>query len=141
VDVAGRVGDATGTRFDVAADEGAPDTAAPDVVLTTPQGNEELDGRPATLSGEASDDTGIAAVDVAVKDQSGTLWWDPAAARWGPYRWTEAELTEPGATSTGWSFDFDDTAALGSGGYFVRVRARDEAGNASDVTGRRFTIH
>jgi DNA-binding beta-propeller fold protein YncE len=139
VDAAGRVGDSTGTRFDVA--DATTDVTAPEVVLTAPQnGTDVLDGRPATLAGTASDDTGVVAVEVAVKDQAGTTWWDAPAGTWGPYRWHEAELADPGAAATGWTFEFDDTGDQGSGGYFVRVRSRDAAGNVSEVTGRRFAV-
>ncbi len=139
VDISGRAGDTTGVRFGVGG-SGA-DVTAPELVLTTPQGNEVLGGRPATLSGTASDDTGVTAVEVAVKDRTGNQWWDPVTGSWGSYRWVDADLASSGATSTGWTFDFDDTADQGSGDYYVRVRSRDAAGNTSAVTGRRFSIN
>jgi hypothetical protein len=138
VDVADRVGETTGTRFDITT-QGA-DVTAPEVELTTPAAGGVLDGRPATLLGGASDDTGVLGVQVAMKDQAGSDWWDPATSSWGPYRWVDAELAAPGAAQTGWRFDFDDSADQGSGGYFVRVRAQDAAGNVSEVTGRKFAV-
>jgi hypothetical protein len=54
-------------------------------------------------------------------------------------RWTKATLTQAGSASTGWSWEFDDRVAHGSGQYFVQVRAKDTAGKLSTNVSTRFS--
>jgi DNA-binding beta-propeller fold protein YncE len=117
------------------------DTTEPGSVMTTPTGGQRLAGPPATLEGTAADDTAVAAVQVAVKDRVGNLWWNAAAAAWRPkLTWNRVELTDEGAPSTAWRFVFDDSADRGSGGYWGQHRAVDASGNVGTVTGVRFDV-
>jgi DNA-binding beta-propeller fold protein YncE len=117
------------------------DTTDPTSVMTTPKAGRQLSGPPATLEGSAADDMGVAAVQVAIKDRAGTLWWNAAASEWRPQlTWNPAGVTEPGAPSAVWSFVFDDSADPGSGAYWAQHRARDTSGNVGTVTGVRFGV-
>jgi tripartite motif-containing protein 71 len=125
----------------VARGEVVVDTTPPASELTTPVRGEVLAGPPATLEGTAADDTSVAAVQVAVKDRSGNLWWNAAAGEWRTkLTWNPAVLADPGAPTSAWSFELDDGTDPGSGGYWGQHRAIDAAGNIGTVTGVRFDM-
>jgi DNA-binding beta-propeller fold protein YncE len=130
-----------GLPFDV--DDSPPpptDLEAPEVALTSPVLNQGY-VRPVTVTGTATDDRGVAVVQVAVKDRNKATeqWWNPLTGTWGPIRWTDATLTLPGGTSTGWTWVFDDRAVPGAGDYFVQVRATDTAAKVSPTVSTRFS--
>jgi hypothetical protein len=83
-----------------------------------------------TLTGEATDESGVAAVRVAVRSQQTGLWHLPSgatrAAAASPPE-TLAVLADPRAPSTTWSYN---VGALPSGNYNVLVRGADIYGNA-----------
>jgi hypothetical protein len=110
-----------------------PDTAAPTVAIDVPTPNQVLQV-PGALHGTAADDVSVATVLVAVKDKGSGLWWDPATSSWGSYTQTPAALDAPGATSTGWSWDFGG----GSGSYLVQVAAKDASGKKSTTASASF---
>lgn len=128
--------DATATRsFSVA----APDTTAPDTVLSAPATNAVLPPPTVTATGSATDDAGVASVTVLVKDRETNLWlqgngtWGTTTANAGRL----ATLASPGATSTGWTLD----VPLGTGSYLITARARDGAGNQdATVAQRQFSV-
>ncbi len=105
------------------------DTTPPETVLTTPTAKQEFTARPVTFSGQATDDIGVDHVELAVRDRVSGDWWNPATSSWGPFVWFTAPVVAPGAPSTDWTYDFDDTAAEGSGDYWMQVRAADGSGN------------
>jgi sugar lactone lactonase YvrE len=110
------------------------DAAAPETVITAPVGSPppSLPFGPVTVTGTATDDVGVAQVEVAVRDRTSQLWWNPTTRTFqsGIAR-TPATLQNTGAASTGWSWTFDAAAANaadGSGNYLANVRAKDTAG-------------
>ena len=75
------------------------------------------------VTGTATDDVGVAALQVAVRDQD-TLLWLRADGTFGDPEYLDAVLDNPGADSTDWSFPVD----LAEGNYAIRVRAEDTSG-------------
>jgi hypothetical protein len=110
------------------------DTSAPATTLSFP-----LDGStysalgfafgclPAGLCGTASDATGVAGVRVSVQRVGGGYWTGSAFTGFSEL-FLDANLLDPGATSTGWSFPL---AASLDGRYTVHVQALDSIGNDS----------
>jgi len=128
VDAAGNI-DATRPyyNFTVASTS---DTTAPDATMTAPANNATLPAGTITATGSATDNTGVAAVDVMIKDRTTNKYWNGSSWVSG-FRWLSAAatLTSPGATTTTWSY----SQTLPAGLYAVSVRARDAAGN-TDAT-------
>ena len=85
---------------------------------------------PVTLSGTASDDTGVEMVRVAIRDRASGLWLQDDMISFGPFNRFPSVLSEPGATATDWSF----TVALADGDYLLSVRATDLAGKETSVS-------
>jgi len=88
---------------------------------------------PLTISGTASDPTGVKSVSVAVQEdgQTGT-WWSATKQAWqaGPFN-NPATLTSPGATTTNWTL----TVPMPTRGTVVVVRAAaTNTGNISDTS-------
>ncbi len=116
--------------------EGAPDAttpwvafrvssadAAPNTTITNPSPNQVVAPGTVTMAGTATDDRGVASVQVAVRDAAGR--WLRTDGTWSTTTtWlTGAVLTAPGATSSGWSRQVD----LVAGSYSAGARARDTA--------------
>jgi DNA-binding beta-propeller fold protein YncE len=104
----------------------------PETAFTTPLKNEGVMPGVVVLVGSATDDLGVAGVEIAVKDRVSNLWWDPTTTTWGRWVSMQATLDLPGATLTPWSAPFDETAAAaagGSGEYWSSARAKDSAGS------------
>ncbi len=119
-------GSPASNRFSVA--EGGPvDTEAPTTTLTSPPNKAAVPGPTVQLSGDAADDVGVVAVELAVKDKATNTWWNPATGSWGSFRRFDADVADPGTLSTTWSFDLTPTG--GSGRYWGSARAVDAAGN------------
>lgn len=115
---------------------GAADTTAPDGTLTAPANNAVLPLGPVAIGGNASDNTGVAKARVAIRNNATMQWW--TGSGWGTFRYIDATLASPGATSTAWSYTFNPPEA---GSYGVMVQAVDGAGNV-DATRpwRSFTV-
>jgi DNA-binding beta-propeller fold protein YncE len=139
-DASGKVQTAVGRQFKIQSAPPPTDTAKPTVVLTEPTANQLYPTRPATFTGTAADDRGVKQVQVAVKQNGTSLFWNPATSTWGPIVWFDATLASPGASSTGWSLEWSDAARRGSGTYFVQVRSKDTANKLSAQLGRKFRI-
>jgi outer membrane protein assembly factor BamB len=95
--------------------------------VTNPNGN-------LTIEGTASDSTGIAGVEVAVQENgSSGPWWDGATQSWstGPVN-NPATVTDPGATSSTWSFAYPQPSA--GGAYNVTAYTVSTSGQ-SDIRG------
>lgn len=93
-----------------------------------------------TIQGTATDDAAVARVLVAVRSGAGAKWWDAAAGAWTKvYTENRAQLTNPGARSTGWSFA---VPIDGDGGeYFAQATAVDSEGrSAAPVATVHFTV-
>jgi hypothetical protein len=82
---------------------------------------------PTGLCGTATDATGVAVVRVSVQRVGGGYWTGTSFSGFSEL-FFDANLLEPGATSTGWSFPL--SASL-DGRYTVHVQARDSIGNDS----------
>ena len=106
-----------------------PDTTAPDSTIDFPIKSSSHPAGIVHVTGTATDDWGVASLDVAIRDRSNNLWWNPTNGTWGTLRRIQATLASPGATSTAWSYDLDSSVVGGSGDYWVQARAVDTAGN------------
>jgi beta-lactamase superfamily II metal-dependent hydrolase len=110
---------------DTFSNSGTADTTPPLVALTAPDGGEAwVAGSTHTITWTASDDRGVAAVDLAYSTDGGLTFPNPIAtglANSGSYPWTVPDA--PGPTVR------------------VRASARDAAGNVgADVSGADFAI-
>ncbi len=125
VDSAGNVESVRPWRSFTVADA-VTDVVEPDTTVTDPQVNDNLAAGAITLTGEATDDaSGIGEVRVSVRDRVGLLWMQPDGTFASTFASIPAELSDPGATSTTWSFD----VTLPAGNYAVAPRGFDVAGN------------
>jgi arylsulfatase A-like enzyme len=115
----------------------AVDRTRPNGTISVPVQDQLFTATPATLAGGATDNVGVGAVHVAIRDRVAGRWLR-ADGSWGAAKvWLLAALASPGARSTTWSYVF---AAL-EGSFQVTARARDTAGNV-DATQpwRRFSV-
>jgi outer membrane protein assembly factor BamB len=100
-------GSSDGFLYDMSAGSG---NQAPATAITSPARGSVVanPGGSLTVTGTASDSTGVAAVIAAVRQGgSNGLWWDAATSTWSAAPVTEqAILASPGATSSGWSISF-----------------------------------
>ncbi len=127
------------TRFAVADEPGVePDTTAPDTSLAVPTPFEELSGPVVAVSGTATDDRGLAMVQVSVRDRQTGQWWQGSS--WGPgFTWVTAPVADPGASSSTWALDIDTTGT--SGDSWMQVRAVDDVGNTdASPASARFSV-
>lgn len=102
-----------------------PDTVPPDTAVTSPTDLEVIPPGDVTLTGTATDDVGVAGVEIAIKHRV-TNQWLRLDGTWGGLQWHQATLASPGATSTGWSFTW---ANAPEGEYGFSAKAVDGAGN------------
>ena len=101
------------------------DIVAPNGEATTPTQDQVFTTAPITLTGNATDDLGVDQVQISIRRRSDQLWWNGTG--WAATRTTfDATLDQPGATATGWSYDWTPPA---DGNYAVQVSAVDAAGN------------
>ncbi|HEX6845143.1 MAG TPA: Ig-like domain-containing protein [Actinomycetota bacterium] len=123
-DAAGNVEtDAPFTRFTVQG--GSSDTTPPETTIALAN-NQVLPLGPITFSGTASDDVGVANVQVAIRNRTSLQYWNGTS--WvTPVTWLNgAALGTPGGATTTWSFGWTPAA---TGPYAVTVRALDGVGN------------
>ena len=115
-----------------------PDTTLPTATMTAPAQNQAYVGsNPITFNGSASDNVGVTAARVAIKDTATNLWWR-ANNTWGTYQAQAATLAAPGATSTTWSYTWTPPM---TGSFSVLVESVDAAGNvAVPKPTRAFTV-
>ncbi len=103
-----------------------PDVTDPNGTVDVPAPREALSGPDVVLSGPASDDVGVTAVKVSVRDTVSKLWLQADGVTFGSaYALLSAVLDAPGATATGWSL----AVSLPDGAYAAQVKAFDAAGN------------
>lgn len=117
----------------------AGDTTPPTVVVDQPLPGATVPGPTPELAGTATDDRGVSAVFVQVRDESTGQWLRPDGT-WGAgaRRITAAvaDSTAPGAASSTWRL----APTLAPGRYGFDVVARDAAGNLSAKPWRTFTV-
>jgi DNA-binding beta-propeller fold protein YncE len=106
---------------------GTPDTVPPDSQVTFPTAGQTVTAGPVTFQGTATDQRGVASVDIGIRNAAGQ-WWNASTNSWqGTFRWNSGTvLTSPGGASTSWSLSF--TAGT-TGQWVVTTRARDLTGN------------
>ena len=80
----------------------AADVARPDGRVSIPTQEQVFTTTTVTFSGTATDDVGIAAVHLAIRDRA-TSQWLRLDGTWGAQQWWATTLTRPRATWTRWS--------------------------------------
>jgi outer membrane protein assembly factor BamB len=100
----------------------------PDTTITSPvDGASVPNSGTIAISGSASDNTSVSAVNVAVKNKKTGQWWNAPTQTWSKtYQETAATLTSPGAASTNWSSSF--TAPMDGGTFVIQASAVDGGG-------------
>ena len=88
-----------------------------------------LPGAPTVLSGVATDNDGVEAVKIAIRDRT-TRKWLQDDGTWGPFHRFTTTLTDQGAPSTEWTY----LATLPSGPYSLSARVWDVAGNSASIS-------
>lgn len=80
-----------------------------------------------TFTGNATDNVGVAGVDVMIKNRANNTYWKASTGTWvSTFTWnTDSVLDSPGATATGWTYG----TTLAPGIYAISVRARDAIPN------------
>jgi hypothetical protein len=105
-----------------------PDTVNPDATVAVPTAGGFLAGPAVVLSGNANDNVGVGAVDVAVRNRTAgadfNKWWNGTGWQTVFVWFAQATLDSPGSASTGWSYTWNSPAP---GPYTLQVRARDTA--------------
>ena len=96
------------------------DTSPPTITMTAPVNGVEVTTDRVTVTGEATDDTGVDIVEYRSE---------------GKRRWRRATLTNPDETSTSYVFSYKNTKK--GRAKRVYVRCRDAAKNESDTIGRK----
>jgi len=139
-DNSGNVGPATTlTPFVVNGPD--PDTTKPTATFTSPADGVVSSTSKVQLAGDATDPAGdlagIASVDVRIRQTSTGLYQQDEGDFAPPATRLSASLAQPGALSTGWTFDAD----LPTGSYTVTWYATDLAGNESlGIAGRTVQV-
>ncbi len=126
VDLAGNTGVIRSAG--VAVDLGGPDTVAPNGTVTGLVANQVLPLGPITFTGNATDNAGVADVQVGIQDRTTLKWWKASTGTWvSTFTWNPGSaLGLPGGSPTSWSYSWTPSA---TGNYTVTVRAIDAAGN------------
>ena len=134
-------GNATiGTTVPFSTSSGAPpDTVRPTATVLNPSKDAVVPAGTVTIGGQANDDVAVASVEIAIKDRTTGLWWNPGTGTWGSLKWMPAALGSPGAAATTWSAGW--SGGVGGGSYFAQARVTDTTGN-QDAThpSTRFTM-
>ena len=84
---------------------------------------------PVRITGIATDDQAVIRVRVAIRDRTTRLWLQDDRVSWGPFNRFPAILSDPGESSTDWSFE----VALPPGDYSLSARATDRLGNEASI--------
>jgi outer membrane protein assembly factor BamB len=104
-------------------------SAPPDTTIVSPAKGSTVPnpGGNQALSGNASDDVGVAQVLVTVQDKNRGLYWDGASVSWrNVVTQNAAALVSPGSASTGWSYAFP--APSNGGPFIIQAEAVDADG-------------
>ena len=134
-------GNATiGTTVPFSTGTGAPpDTVRPTATVLAPTKDAVVPAGTVTIGGQANDDVAVASVEIAIKDRTTGLWWNPGTGTWGSLKWMPAALGSPGAAATTWSAGW--SGGVGGGSYFAQARVTDTSGNQDTThSSTRFTM-
>lgn len=99
----------------------AADTLAPLTAISVPQPNATLPAGTVTVSGTATDNAGVAAVQVPIHNRQTGLRLR-ADGTWGSFTWTDATTTSPGNMTTTWTHTFTAQPPLHARGRRTRHR-------------------
>lgn len=114
------------------------DGVAPDTVITAPLGG-TLSGSNQIVTGSATDNVAVNAVDVAISRGSDGLYWNGSVWVAGPI-WNSATITSgQGNPSAAWQYNWTLPPDNG-GGYTIQARAVDAAANV-DPTPAGVTVN
>lgn len=104
------------------------DTVRPDGRLSYPARQQAVPLTTVQFAGTATDNVGVTQVRVALKHVETGRWWSGSGSTGfsTSFRYWDATLDAPGATSTGWSWPWMPRVP---GTYRIQVQARDAAGN------------
>jgi outer membrane protein assembly factor BamB len=105
----------------------------PDTTIASPaDGATVSNAGTISITGAATDNTSVSAVNVAVKNKATGQWWNAPTQTWSKtYQEMTATLTSPGASSTNWSSSF---VAPKDGGQFVLQASAVDGGGQHDPT-------
>lgn len=130
-DVSSNASKTTETRlFMITPNPQSPDTTPPTVSSTVPALNQTFPIGPIAMSGTATDDRSVAAVQIGIKSATLNQWWNGTGWQ-AAFVWVNASVTNPGATSSPWSYNWTPPAV---GTYSIMLRASDGTGNWSSGT-------
>lgn len=107
----------------------AADPTPPRTTLSAPRRNQVLPAGPVGVTGQATDNIGVAAVSVTIRNRATGKWWR-AEGTWGAWQALAAVPATPGAPATAWSYQW---APPRGGSYTVTAFARDTAGNVQQA--------
>jgi DNA-binding beta-propeller fold protein YncE len=114
------------------------DTSKPTVALTQPTAGQVLPPRTVVVSGTASESqtgpvSGLASVEVSVKNTDTGMWWSAKSATWLPTQtWNFAPMAGDPLTTVTYAYSFIGVGY--SGHYTALARATDASGNVSTPT-------
>jgi alpha-tubulin suppressor-like RCC1 family protein len=113
------------------------DPSRPTVSLAAPTPSQEFPSQPATITGSATDNIGVAEVRIVIyRTAGGGQFWD--GRTWvSSYTTVTAELPNPGATTTTYTYVFD---APQSGSFYAAAIALDVSYNYSSTEFAPFTV-
>lgn len=98
----------------------------PNGVVDVPSTGTSLAGPDVILTGTATDDVGVEAAWVALRDRTTGMWLQANGTSFGSaYTLIPAMLANPGGTTTGWTFP----VTLADGSYGLQLKVDDAAGN------------
>ena len=128
-DTVGQSSPVAGADFDLT-------DAPPGVAWSTPGDGATVTSSPVALTGSATDDVGVTAVELAFQD-TGSGQWFQADGTWGAARVEfDAALGSPGATATTWSYSWTPRRLR----LLPRRGAIDRHGHV-DLGHRRASVH
>jgi DNA-binding beta-propeller fold protein YncE len=117
---------------------GSVDVTPPNATIETPAQDHAFVAGPIAMHGLATDDVGVAGVEVYVKDRDSGLIWQPDGSWTSTFTWNPTTLGTPGAPSTTWSFDWPGVDAAAN--LSLGLRVQDTAGNLHSNLFSRFTV-
>jgi DNA-binding beta-propeller fold protein YncE len=124
VDAAGKV-DPTRPFVRFSYSPPATDTSAPNGTISTPGPNAILPLASVNFAGAATDDVGVAEVQVAIRNTTTSRWWNGSGWQTA-FASFATTLSAPGAPSSDWTYQWTPPS---TGNYAVQVLAADAAGN------------
>ena len=112
---------------------------APDVTLAQPGNGATVPAEPVRFAGTATDETGIASVQVAVQDRTTGTWFNASNSTWtSTQTWANSPVVGASTKDMTWAWTF---VGLEYGGrYSVRVRSVDAAGLTSPTRSADFDV-